>query len=317
VADPRRWTQAELDTLSGEAKEEFRRGRTGEPLSYSDFFEAFVPIFVELIDSALPRLISAGAVVDQDLLAQIVSDEQARTAFRYLAAPPISDDDLKTLAETKLSAAALRTDPEEAARVRDTVLNVIDPHRFPWVGRERPPSEREREIAIVSSAVLVATQKVGTSRRGNAKRDQERQVKDLLSQMQFSEVPRREIRLLDEGPQPGQFCGESRLGDTRADLIVRLPDRRYLALECKVSNSAVNSFKRLNHEALGKARRWVSQFGTAQVVPAAILSGVFSPANLAAAQQGGLFLIWSHRLGDLQAFIESCRTTEPRRRRKE
>ncbi len=112
--------------------------------------------------------------------------------------------------------------------------------------------------------------------------------------------------MLEDGPLPGEFCGESKLGDTRADLVVRLPDRRYLAIECKVSNSAVNSFKRVNHEALGKARRWVSQFGTAAVVPAAVLGGVFNPENLAAAQAGGLFLFWGHRLNDLAAFINAC-----------
>jgi hypothetical protein len=186
-------------------------------------------------------------------------------------------------------------------------LSVIDPHRFPWVQAGRPPSEREREIAIVSSAVLVATQKVGTRRRGTAKSDQEQRVKELLAAMNFGEVPPRNILFLEDGPSPGQFCGESKLGDTRADLVVRLPDRRYMAIECKVSNSAVNSFKRVNHEALGKARRWVAQFGTVAVVPAAVLSGVFNPANLEAAQNGGLFLFWAHRLGDLEEFIRSCR----------
>jgi hypothetical protein len=249
--------------------------------------------------------------VDQELLATIVSTEEARIAFRYLAAPPISDDDLKTLAATTLSATALRTDADQAARVRDAVLNVIDPHRFPWVGSGQLPSDREREIAIVSSAVLVATQKVGTSRRGSAKADQERRVKALLSDLGFTEVSPRNIPLLEDGPSPGQFCGESKLGDTRADLVVRLPDRRYLAIECKVSNSAVNSFKRVNHEALGKARRWVHQFGTVAVVPAAVLGGVFNPANLEAAQSGGLFLIWLHRLNDLRDFIRSCEPTAP------
>jgi XamI restriction endonuclease len=233
MADPRRWSFSELRGLTDEATELFRLGRVREPALYSDFFQAFVPVFTDLIDNALPRLAETGDYVDQELLASIVSDEGARTAFRYLAAPPISDDDLKTLAASSLSATALRTDRGQAKRVRDAVLNVIDPYRFPWVGAERLPNEREREIAIVSSAVLVATQKVGTSRRGNAKAEQERRVKDLLRNMGFTEVSPRNILFLEDGPNPGEFCGESALGDTRADLVVRLPDRRYLAIECK------------------------------------------------------------------------------------
>jgi hypothetical protein len=88
--------------------------------------------------------------------------------------------------------------------------------------------------------------------------------------------------------------------------LVRLPDRRCLAIECKVSNSAVNSFKRVNHEAMGKAREWLRAFGTAAVVPAAVLSGVFNTENLHAAQEGGLYLFWAHRLDDLRSFIQSC-----------
>jgi hypothetical protein len=312
MADPRRWSFSELRNLTIEATEQFRIQRRTEPVTYPDFFQAFVPVFIDLIDNALPRLTETDADVDREMLASIVSDESARTAFRYLASPPISDDDLKTIAASSLSATALRMDPAQANRVRDAVLNVIDPHRFPWVGAHRSPSERERQIAIVASAVLVATQKVGTSRRGNSKSEQEQRVKDLLSEMGFTEVPPRKIPLLEDGPSPGEFCGESRFGDTRADLIARLPDRRYLALECKVSNS----FKRVNHEALGKARRWVSQFGTLAVVPAAILAGVFNPSNIETAQAGGLFLIWSHRLDSLRNFIESCHPSDGRRRPK-
>jgi hypothetical protein len=307
MPDPRRWSPVELQHLTSKAIEQFRIIRTREPRIYSEFFQEFVPVFRNLIENTLPRL--AGSEIgsgSQELLAAIVSDEDARTAFRYLAAPPISDDDLKILADSTLSAAALRSDPEEAARVRDTVLSVIDPHRFPWVQAGRPPGEREREIAVVSSAVLVATQKVGTRRRGTAKSDQEQRVKELLRDIGIGEVRPRNISFLEDGPSPGQFCGESKLGDTRADLVVRLPDRRYMAIECKVSNSAVNSFKRVNHEALGKARRWIAQFGTVAVVPAAVLSGVFNPANLEAAQDGGLFLFWAHQLGELADFIHSC-----------
>jgi XamI restriction endonuclease len=179
--------------------------------------------------------------VDQGLLTEIVSDRNKRIAFRYLAAPPISEDDLKTLASSTLSARALRTDQEQAERVRESVLSAIDPFRFPWVEAGRIATEREREIAVVSSAVLVASQRVGTRRRSNAKRQQEEEVKSLLRLIQFQEVERRDITLLEDAPGPGEFCGESKLGPKRADLVVRLPDRQCLAIECKVSNSAVNS----------------------------------------------------------------------------
>jgi len=308
MADPRRWSAAQLSRFAAAATDRFRSERQNEPTKiYADFFEAFVPIFRNIIENALPSLSDSVREVDRDLLAGIIGDPDSRIAFRYLAAPPISDDDLKTLAATRLSAAALRVDQEQAERVRETVLSVIDPYRFPWVEAGRSATDQEKEIAVIASAVLVASQRVGTRRRNDAKKVQEERVKELLRSLGFREVRPRPIPLLEDGPLPGEFCGESKLGDTRADLVVRLPDRRYLAMECKVSNSAVNSFKRVNHEALGKARRWLSQFGTAGVVPAAVLSGVFNPENLAAAQAGGLYLLWAHRLDDLARFIKVCR----------
>ncbi|MGH7115152.1 MAG: XamI family restriction endonuclease [Stellaceae bacterium] len=306
-AEPRRWSTAELAELAAAATERFRAERKDEPRKiYIDFFQAFVQIFRDFVEQSLPGLSDALKEVDRDLLTAIFSDPQKRVAFRYLAAPPISEDDLKTLASSTLSARALRTDQEQAERVREAVLSAIDPHRFPWVEAGRSATEREREMAIFSSAVLVASQRVGTRRRSNAKQQQEEEVKAILRSIQFHEVGRRDISLLEDAPGPGEFCGESKLGPKRADLVVRLPDRRCLAIECKVSNSAVNSFKRVNHEALGKARDWLGKFGTAGVVPAAVLSGVFNTENLAEAQVNGLCLFWSHRLDDLGAFVRSC-----------
>lgn len=246
--------------------------------------------------------------LDSAQIVQYVGDDDIRTAFRYLAAPPVSEDDLKTLADTTLSANALSRDLEQATRVREVILQVIDPHRFPWIGEQREPTERERAEAIVASAVLVAARKVETSRRSDAKNKQEESVKAKLRDIDFAEVPPRDMPLLDAAPGPGQFCGESKLGDTRADLVIRLYDRRAMPVECKSSNSAVNSFKRINHEALGKARAWIAAFGSRQIVPVAVISGVFNPANLETAQTEGLALIWSHRLDDLTELIESTRS---------
>ena len=304
--DPRRWTASELTRDVEQAKAEFRRRRLHEPLDvYSRFFRTFAPIFADVIDR-LPALIRNPC--DPAVVGEFVRDGDVRTAFRYLAAPPVSEDDLKTLAETTLSAATLRSDAEQAQRVRDIVLQIIDPHRFPWISENRNPTEHERMRAVVASAVLVAARKVETSRRSDAKRLQEEAVKAMLRDLHFIEAEPRDIPILDAAPSSGEFCGESRLGNTRADLVVRLHDGRAMPIECKASNSAVNSFKRINHEAAGKARSWIHDFGQRQTVPAAVISGVFNVANLEAAQDEGLALIWSHRIEDLAAFIESSRS---------
>ncbi len=66
-------------------------------------------------------------------------------------------------------------------------------------------------------------------------------------------------------------------------------------------------FKRLNHETLSKNTAWIDAFGRANVVPAAILAGVYSTANVVDAQNAGLAIFWSHRINDLGAFVESTK----------
>ena len=305
--EPKSWSLEELTSDSETSRELFRKQRLDEPLAlYSEFFNDFIPVFGRIIDR-LPRL--AEDAIDPETMPDLVREGDSLIAFRYLAAPPVSEDDLKTLAETTLSATALRSNPAEARRVRDIVLHIIDPHRFPWVKEDRVPTPHERDRAIVASAALVAARKVETSRRSGAKKVQEESVKAALRDMGYDEVSSREIPNLEAAPGPGEFCGESKLGDAKADVVIRLHDRRVMPVECKVSNSAVNSFKRINHEAAGKARDWLGGFGRRQIVPGAVISGVFNPANLETAQSEGLSLYWGHRLSDLTNFVESARFT--------
>lgn len=192
MTEPPIWTAAELAADAERAKAAFRTHRLREPLAlYSRFFKAFAPIVAGMVDR-LPSLTSAGQH-QAETVADIIADDELRTAFRYLAAPPISEDNLKTLAETTLSATALRSDEAQARRVRETVLQVLDPHRFPWLADERSPTESERLQAIVSSAALIATRKVETARRSAAKNEQELAVKAMLLRAGLVEVPAREI----------------------------------------------------------------------------------------------------------------------------
>ena len=214
---------------------------------------------------------------------QSTSESRSRRIIGFSLSPAIASEVKQKAAKRRMSVRN-RTPRTESATPS---LHILDPKRFPWIAEDRDPSDTERQIATVASAALMAAQKVQTKRRSDAKADQEEAVKQLLRDMDFTEVGRREIRLLRDAPAPGEFCAESKLGGSRADLVAGLYDRRVMALECKASNSEVNSFKRVNHEAAGKARAWIRDFGNRQVVPGAVLAmpsrrfGDFRPATLA------------------------------------
>ena len=224
--------------------------------------------------------------------------------YRYLTAPPISADDLATLSGVPVSN-ALRTKTDRQEATNTTIQLLLDPKRFPWVAANRYATTAEIAAATTATTALLAAQKVQTHRRGKARSSQESEVKAALVAAGYTEVSgRRTIRLLSDAPPAMQFSGECMLGQTRADIVARLPDGRVMAIECKTSNSSVNSYKRINHEALGKAVKWLDDFGKTQVVPAATLQGVFAPDNLRSAQNSGLFLFWQFRLSDLVQYAE-------------
>ncbi len=168
--------------------------------------------------------------------------------------------------------------------------------------------EAEREAAALASAALMATSRVQTNRRNESKEQQEQSVEDRLVEAGFEKVSApRSVATLAAAPAPGQFCRETTFGTRKADLLIGLWDDRKMPLECKVSNSATNSIKRINNDAAVKAVRWINEFGTQGVVPAAVLSGVYKLSHLVSGQANGLTLIWAHDLGALIDWIETTR----------
>jgi hypothetical protein len=154
----------------------------------------------------------------------------------------------------------------------------------------------------------MATQRLSTSRRSEGKTAQEQAVEDALMGAGFEKLPTRAMATLADAPASGQFCREAMFGPRKADLVIGLWDGRKMPLECKVSNSSTNSIKRLNNDAAVKAGIWLGEFGTAQTVPAAMLSGVYKRKNLEDAQSRGLTIFWAHTLN---AFLEWIDATRP------
>ncbi|HEY3536659.1 MAG TPA: XamI family restriction endonuclease [Trinickia sp.] len=299
-----RWTTEELTDDATKASAQFRAERLAVSDSWDIHYKQargkFEQLFSKLND------LNPSAITDANL-ADAYSAGLGE-ALRYLAGPPISDDDLQVIADVdSIAPGVLTKNPEALREVFGVIERVIDPHRFPWVKAGISPTESQREAALLASSVLLAAQRIATERRNEGKDNQEGKVKDYLRSLGFAEVSTVPISTIVKGPQAMQFCAECQLGDRKADVVVRLHDTRLLAIECKVSNSATNSVKRVNNDAAAKAEYWIKQFGTAQVVPAAALAGVFKVRNLEQAQTRGLSLFWSHDLDKLGEFIESTK----------
>ena len=201
------------------------------------------------------------------------------SAFRYLGAPPISEDDLETLAETRFATAAAGSQAAYGEKLLAVMRVIVDPRRFPWIEAQRPAAQTERQAATLATAALIASQRVQALRRGDEKAAVEGAVKGLLIGMGWQAAtrgpPRGVQQLVTDAPAERCFLTQTNLGADNADVIVRLDDGRLLAVECKGSNSEINSRKRLNKEAVQNARAWLAGFGAAQVVPAVALQGVF------------------------------------------
>lgn len=300
--DPPRWTSAEFDQQAANALEAFRERRRRESVEeYPRLFDEYATR-VERLMNETGNL----SELSNDAI-EILADSDLLETFRYVAAPPISEDDLKSLADASLAASRLREDPTMVKRILEVVQRSLDVRRFPWVAEQHSPNDTDILIAVIASASLMASQRVQTDRRSLAKVRQETLVKEFLSGIGMTEVETREIGGHGDAPEPGSFCGESPFGGRKADIILHLYDGRLMPIECKVSNSATNSVKRLNNDAAVKAGKWLEYFGKGQTVPSAVLAGVFKTKNLIEAQDAGLILFWEHDLGPLRDFILETR----------
>lgn len=303
-SEPRRWTKQELHDDVALSIVAFRQKRIGEPLSVwrQTYFEKrkMVRRAFEMLALRTPLRPHSRAIAS-------IYRAGLGDVLRYMAAPPISADDLKTLADSTLSGRNL-AQPHQARSVLRILLASLDTVRFPWFKKGARPSVAEWKAAIATTAALLTNQAVATYRRNSGKNEQEEAVKAHLRAMGLSEVAPRVISTMSNAPKAGEFCGESEVMGEKADVVVSLFDDRLLLIECKVSNSALNSVKRVVHEAGGKAAHWIAQLGKAHAVPAAALSGVFKARNLLQVQDKGLGLFWAHRLDDLSDFIESTKS---------
>jgi hypothetical protein len=301
-----RWTLENIVRDAQAATNVFRERRLGEPK------ERYLKAF-DLLEAANRSLMGSlsrlkDRPVDAEWVAAMVADEHLRIALRYLGAPPISEDDLKTLTGDSLAPTLVRQDPARAERICDVMLKILDPKRFPWIYENRLARREEISRALLASTVVAAAQRVQTSRRIDEKVAIEGAVRGLLVGAEWSRVqsPKGGIRnIRRKAPEARQIKENVTLGGEGADFVVGLGDGRILAIECKGSNSEINSRKRINKEVANNAQSWLRQFGDGTLVPSAAIQGVFKPDYIAEVQEIPVVFFWGHRLEDLKAFLDA------------
>jgi hypothetical protein len=175
ISYPARWTVEELTTDATTAAQQFRAERLAASDSwqtqYNQARKKFELLFNKLSDLA-PTTITDASLTETYSLG-------LGEALRYLAGPPISDDDLQVIADVdSVAPGILKKNPEAVRKVFNVIERVIDPYRFPWMETKTPPTDQQREAALLASSVLLAAQRIATERRSDGKENQETRVKE-------------------------------------------------------------------------------------------------------------------------------------------
>jgi XamI restriction endonuclease len=307
------WSASELHADAKEAKRLFVAERlaalTTERTTYLNAHAEYAQTVHGLLTATKDlRQITGSALEDRARL----------DLARKLAVPPISLDDLDTLTDSvfgnwvgQTTNRGMRPTGESFDQAARIIAERIDRDRAPWLATHRAPTTAERTTFIEWAAAGPAAGRITTLRRNEASARQEQATRAAANAASYTPV-KPPGTLTDPIKQlpPASYASASRkLNGTNMDVPIRLKTGHptgllFLAVECKVSNSSLNSRKRLIE--VGRKREiWDSSGQLYQFRTAAILSGVFSVERLLEAQEGGVLLFWEHRLTDLTAYLRA------------
>ncbi|MGB9163945.1 MAG: XamI family restriction endonuclease [Rhodomicrobium sp.] len=300
---PRVWSDDELAQQAEIALNEFADRRLAKP-------GGRYLAHVQSCRQALFRLFEYLGPIDPqnpspETVRTILLDNDLFAALRYVAGPPVSEDDLKVLVTRSTQGfgkTELRKNDALVKKVLALICKLADPYRFSWISAKRAPSPSEIRRAIAATTILHASQRLQTERRGYGRKVEQR-LEARLVELFFTKVPKPnkgKIRDPIHYPTYPNFYDECVLHGRKTDLLVALPNRRLVAIEAKDSSSTLNSIKRVLNDTAAKARHFHEEGGK-NIIPVALLSGVFDPQDLRSAQDTGLYLVWAH---DLDGFVE-------------
>ena len=203
MAQPRTWSPAELAEDAGAAKGRFRRTRLNEPLErYTRFFDAFTPIFTDLIDR-LPSLADEENI--RDVMAGLVEDDDVRKrGFQggALRRPPGLCEEERAMGQ--------------ADRLEESFAQLVEQRRPPGrVQVDQPVDPREghrRGVEVAPAGRQLQPRRLDQRRPAAGEGVEYDPVARGAGGQQLFDELRREL------PGPGQGIGPHPLGDVEGAL---------------------------------------------------------------------------------------------------
>lgn len=310
---PASWTQEELEADAAEARRRFVKERRAALSTERKAYEGWVAEYAEVA-----RELLAASKDLRELDGRVLEDRRFLDLARYLAVPLISLDDLDTLTDScfglwvgQTTNRGTRPTRREFMAAAKLISDRFDRQRAKWLEKKKGPTPAERRTFATGVASIPAASRLSAMRRGERSRTQEDLAREAIGAAGY-ELTKPPGTLSDPVKQmkPATYVGKSRtLTRTNMDVPVRLASghgtgQDFLAIECKVSNSSLNSRKRLI-EVERKRETWDSSGLRYRFRTAAVLAGVFDVARLVETQEAGVLIFWEHRLEDLTKFLRA------------
>lgn len=229
-------------------------------------------------------------------------------AFRQFLAPPMSQDQFALLCPvwSKSSEAPKRKLGANLAAEVSFILNQwVDRAAVPWLAAGRGPNKAELRNTLQRTSVLIALQRFQTMQRTKGSAEQEAAVVQLLLSMGWTKRP---STLIDTPARvaPRTFMHKTKFATATSapqevDVACGLNKTVVAAIECKVTNDATNSVKRIN-DVLKKASAWQTHWGSF-VETVAVLQGVIASKDVDRLSDGNVRIFWSHDLEKLRDWL--------------
>lgn len=228
--------------------------------------------------------------------------------FRQMLAPPLSQDQLRILCPIWRKSSEINSTPLSmtvAAAVAEVFQSRFDLDLFDRLAAAR--NEPADAIAILAAPIvqLIAFQRTSTQSRGESAGAQESSVIQLLQAQGWTKLKTVPIHEPATIP-PKSFMHKTRFAVEngsfqKVDIACGLSRTSVLAMECKVTNDATNSVKRIN-DIIKKADAWQRHWGNF-VVTAALLQGVIKDSDVQRLADRGVEVFWSHNLPAFNAWL--------------